>query len=119
MDKVNVLDKFRLFTEQWSPKIVAQVNDYQVKIARIQGDFTWHAHDDTDEMFYVLEGTMRMDFEDREVPLEAGEMIVVPRGVQHKPHADDEAKIMMFEPSGTLNTGDVVNEFTRDEIPRV
>ncbi len=116
MESVDIKAKFELFREQWSPKVIAKLNDYHFKIARIEGDFTWHKHDETDEMFLVIEGSIRMDFEDRRVICTEGQMIVVPKGVVHKPHADKEAKILMVEPAGTLNTGDVTDEFTKNEV---
>ncbi len=119
MERINLQKKFSLFSEQWAPKIVAQVNEYQVKIARIEGDFPMHRHEETDELFFVVQGAIRMDFEDRQVPVAEGEMIVVPRGVLHRPHADAEARIMMFEPGGTLNTGDVTSEHTREDLERI
>ncbi|WP_319416016.1 cupin domain-containing protein [Marispirochaeta aestuarii] len=119
MDRINLQQKFSLFTEQWDPRIIAQVNEYQVKIARIEGDFPMHRHEETDELFLVVQGTIRMDFEDRQVPLGEGDLIVVPRGVLHRPHADSEARIMMFEPAGTLNTGDVRDEHTKEKLERI
>ena len=115
MKKINLDEKFSLFSDQWAPRIIAQLNDYQVKLARIQGDFTWHTHDDTDEMFIVLEGSLRMDYEEGSAPVEAGELIVVPKGTAHKPFAAEEAKIMLIEPSGTSNTGDKKDSFTREQ----
>ena len=116
MKKINLKGKFELFSEQWTPKAIASLNDYQLKIARIQGDFPFHRHQDTDEMFLLIEGRMRMDFENGSEELEAGELIVVPKGALHRPHADEEAKILMIEPAGTLNTGDVEDEHTQREI---
>jgi mannose-6-phosphate isomerase-like protein (cupin superfamily) len=115
MKKINLPEKFALFSERWSPKVIAALNEYHLKIARIEGDFTWHKHDETDEMFLVVEGSIRMDFKEHSEELAEGELIVVPRGVLHRPHADAEAKILMIEPAGTLNTGDVRDEFTQSE----
>ncbi|GAB4526774.1 MAG: cupin domain-containing protein [Anaerolineae bacterium] len=106
-DKVNVLEKFALFSEHWSPRIIGQVNDFHLKLAKIQGEFIWHHHDDTDELFYVVQGTLIMHFRDKTVTLQEGELIVVPQGVEHKPEATDECYIMMIERAGTLNTGNV------------
>jgi mannose-6-phosphate isomerase-like protein (cupin superfamily) len=105
-DKVNLADKLRLFEEQWQPKIVASLNDYDVRIAKLQGEFVWHKHDDTDELFLVLNGRLTIQLRDRDVVLETGELFVVPRGVEHCPRADEEAAILMIEPTGTANTGD-------------
>lgn len=113
MDKVNLDAKFQLFSEQWTPKIVGQINDQHVKIARIEGDFVWHKHDHEDEMFMVLEGEIEIEFRDKTVTLKVGEFIVVPKGVEHRPRAKEEAKIMLIEPVTTLNTGDQVTAQTQ------
>lgn len=109
---INLLSKFSKFKEQWSPKIVAQLNDYHLKVVRIKGDFTWHDHKDTDEVFLVLEGEMRIDFRDGYVSLKEGEMFVVPKGLEHKPFAEKECKILLVEPAGTVNTGDAGGDQT-------
>lgn len=106
VDKINLGDKFSSFTDQWSPKIVATVDDYDIKIVRIEGDFVWHAHENEDEMFYVLEGSFDMHFRDRQVSLGEGEMIVVPKGTEHRPRAERECRVMVFERRGVVNTGD-------------
>ncbi|PHR74367.1 MAG: cupin [Arcobacter sp.] len=103
---VNFKEKLSLFSEQWSPKVIAQMNDYQIKIVKIQGDFQWHAHKDTDETFIVLQGDLRIDFKDGHVRLNKGEMYVVPKGVLHKPFALKEVEMILIEPSGVVNTGD-------------
>jgi mannose-6-phosphate isomerase-like protein (cupin superfamily) len=102
---INLAQKFSLFHEQWQPKVVAEMNDYQFKIVRLQGDFVWHDHKDTDEAFLVLEGSLRIDFRDGSVLLDPGEMYVVPKGVEHKPFAENEVKVMLIEPRGVVNTG--------------
>ena len=102
---INFQQKFSLFTEQWQPKVVAEMNDYQFKIVRLEGDFIWHDHKDTDETFIVLEGKLRIDFRDGSVDLSAGEMFVVPKGIEHKPFADGEVKLLLIEPRGVTNTG--------------
>lgn len=102
---INLAQKLSQFTEQWSPKIVAQMNDYHFKLSRLEGEFVWHAHEETDEMFLVLEGELRIDFRDGEVILKEGEMFVVPKGVEHKPFAKQECCVMVCEPAGTLHTG--------------
>jgi len=104
-DAVDVNEKFALFTEQWSPKLVARLNDYEVKLVRIEGDFVWHTHEDTDELFLVLEGRLTIQLRDRDVVLEPGQLYVVPRGVEHCPRADEEVKAMLLEPAGVVNTG--------------
>ena len=102
---VNLMEKFGRLQEQWTPKVVAEMNDYQFKIAKLEGDFVWHDHPDTDETFLVLDGTLRIDFRDGSVTLSAGEMLVVPKGVEHKPYAEREVKLMLIEPRGVTNTG--------------
>ncbi|WP_455914146.1 cupin domain-containing protein [Pseudomonas syringae] len=109
---INFAQKYSLFTEQWQPKVIAQMNDYQFKLARLEGEFLWHRHADTDETFIVLEGCLRIDFRDGFVELNAGELYVVPKGVEHKPFAAQEVKLMLIEPSGVINTGDDTNERT-------
>lgn len=109
---VNFAQKYSLFTEQWQPKVIAQMNDYQFKLARLEGEFLWHSHADTDETFIVIEGRLRIDFRDGFVELNAGELYVVPKGVEHKPYAEKEVKLMLIEPSGVINTGDDNNERT-------
>ena len=106
VQKVALAEKFDSFTEQWSPKIVASVDDFDVKIVRIEGEFVWHKHDDEDEMFLVIDGTFDMHFRDNVVHLGQGEMIVVPRGTEHKPVAASECRVMVLEKSGVVNTGD-------------
>ena len=105
-EAINFQEKFALFDEQWRPRVVAEMNDYQFKIAKIEGDFVWHQHEDTDETFVVLEGRLRIDFRDGHVDLVAGEMFVVPKGVEHKPFAHGEVKLLLVEPRGVVNTGD-------------
>ena len=109
---INFQQKFSLFNEQWQPKVVAEMNDYQFKVVRIEGDFIWHDHQDTDETFIVLEGKLRIDFRDGSVDLSAGEMFVVPKGVEHKPFADGEVKLLLVEPRGVTNTGDETSDRT-------
>jgi mannose-6-phosphate isomerase-like protein (cupin superfamily) len=109
---INFQQKFQLFAEKWQPKVVAQMNDYQFKVARIEGDFIWHDHADTDETFIVLEGKLRLEFEDGAVRLTAGEMFVVPKGVRHKPCAEGEVKLLLIEPRGVVNTGSEGGERT-------
>lgn len=113
MSKVNFREKLSKFSEQWTPKVIAEMNDYQFKLVKIQGEFVWHEHQDTDEAFIVIEGSMRIDFEDgSSVELERGEMYVVPRGVTHRPCAESECTVMLVEPKGVVNTGDTDSELT-------
>lgn len=119
IQKVNLKEKFSLFDEHWSPKIVGQVNDCEVKLAKLLGEFEWHHHDDEDEMFLVVKGQLLMKFRDRDILLEEGEFLIVPRGVEHLPVAEEEAWVMLVEPKGTLNTGTVVSERTVAEPERI
>src|SRR5919112_4865712 len=109
---INLRDKLRMVAEQWSPRVVAELNDYQLKVVRIEGDFIWHDHPETDEAFLVLDGELRIDFRDGAVVLKPGEMFVVPRGVEHKPFAEREVKLLLIEPRGVLNTGHAGGERT-------
>lgn len=102
---INFADKLRLFSEQWSPRVIAEMNDYQFKLAKIEGEFLWHDHPDTDEVFIVVDGEMVIELRDGQVALKAGEMFVVQRGVEHKPVAQSECKILLVEPRGVVNTG--------------
>ena len=119
MDKVNLAQKFSLFQEHWSPKIVAELNGQLVKLVKFSGEFVWHHHDHEDELFLVVKGKLVMHLKDRDVAVNEGEFIVVPRGVEHKPEALGEAHVMLFEPKSTLNTGNVRNELTLDELGKV
>ena len=112
MDKVSLDTKFAAFSEHWSPKIVAELNGQHVKVVKFVGEFVWHHHDHEDEMFLVHRGRFRMELRDRTVELTAGDFIVIPRGVEHRPVADEEVEVVLFEPAGTLNTGNVVGERT-------
>ncbi len=119
IDKVNLQEKLARFEEHWSPKIVGEVNDAYVKLVKFQGEFVWHHHEAEDEMFLVLKGRLLMKFRDREVRVEPGEFIIVPRGVEHLPVAEEEAHVMLFEPKSTLNTGNVQNERTLPQLERL
>ena len=112
MKKINLKEKLSKFSDHWSPKIIAEMNDYQFKLVKIKGDFVWHNHADTDEVFIVVEGKMKIEFENETVELNEGEMYVVPKGVEHKPFAEDECKIMLVEPRGVVNTGNTEGDLT-------
>ena len=116
---IDIKRKFDAFSEQWQPKVIAEMNDYQFKVVRLQGDFVWHHHADTDEAFIVLEGSLRIDFRDGSVELAAGEMFVVPKNVEHKPFAAAEAKVMLVEPRGVRNTGEQGGERTAPTDVRI
>ena len=119
MRKVNLAEAFGRFSEQWSPKIIGEVNDCQVKLARVQGEFVWHSHETEDELFMVIRGRFTLRFRDREVDLEEGELMIVPRGVEHLPVAEEEAWLLVFEPGTTLNTGDAISDRTVEEPERL
>lgn len=110
--KINFCQKLSLFDEQWSPKVIAEMNDYQFKLVRLEGEFVWHQHEETDETFIVLEGELCIDLESGPVVLRAGEMLIVPKGMRHRPHASSEAKVLLVEPRGIVNTGDAISELT-------
>ncbi len=105
-EPINFDQKFNAFSEQWEPKVIAEMNDYQFKVVKLKGDFIWHEHADTDETFIVIDGSLRIDFADGDVTVGKGEMFVVPKGTQHKPYAEKEVKVLLIEPRGVLNTGD-------------
>ena len=103
---INIDKKFNAFSDQWKPRVIAEMNDYQFKLVKLEGDFVWHEHADTDETFIVIDGVLRIDFRDGEVTLGKGEMFVVPKGTPHKPYAENEVKVLLIEPRGVINTGD-------------
>ena len=119
MEKVNLVDKLAVFTDHWKPKIVGELNGQQVKLVKFQGPFVWHHHDHEDELFLVVKGRFRMEFQDRHVWLEEGEFLIVPRGVEHRPVAEGEAHVLLFEPASTLNTGNVRDERTVEQLERI
>lgn len=119
MDKVNLEKKFGLFNEYWSPKIIGDLNDSYVKIAKFKGEFTWHMHENEDEMFYVVKGLLTVKFKDKDICLQEGETIIIPRGTEHMPVADGEVQVLLIEPKSTLNTGDIVNEKTVEKLERI
>jgi len=119
MDKVNLLEKFALFQDQFSPKIVGDLNDHQVKVVKLQGDFVWHHHETEDELFLVVRGRMRMGLRTGDVELSEGDLFIVPKGVEHKPSAEDECWVVLIEPGTTLNTGNVVGERTVAQLDRI
>jgi mannose-6-phosphate isomerase-like protein (cupin superfamily) len=118
-DKVNLAEKLGRFSDHFNPRIVAELNGQQVKVVKFNGPFSWHHHDDEDELFLVVRGRFRMEFRDRQVWIEQGELIVVPRGVEHRPVAEEEVDVLLFEPATTLNTGNLRNERTRETLERI
>lgn len=119
IDKVNIAEKFELINEYWSPKIIGELNGQQVKLAKLKGEFHFHHHEHEDELFYIVKGKLKMEYRDKTLELNEGEMIVVPRGVEHKPVADEEVWVMLFEPASTLNTGNVKNDRTKEVLERI
>jgi mannose-6-phosphate isomerase-like protein (cupin superfamily) len=122
MDKINLSDKLALINEHWKPHVVGDLNNQQVKLVKFQGPFTWHHHDNEDELFLVVKGRFRMEYRDggeQSMWLEPGEMVIVPRGVEHRPVAEEEAHVLLFEPATTLNTGNVENELTVRNLARL
>jgi mannose-6-phosphate isomerase-like protein (cupin superfamily) len=119
MQKINLKEKLESFSAHWQPKVVGELNGQYVKLVKFEGPFVWHHHETEDEMFMVLSGRFRMEFRDRDVWIEEGEFIIVPRGVEHRPVADEEAHVLLFEPASTLNTGNTENEMTVRELERI
>lgn len=116
MHKINITEKLALFSEHWSPKIVGELNGQHVKLVKFKGEFVWHKHDAEDEMFLVIKGSFRMEYRDKTIVLNEGEFLIVPKGVEHRPVADEEVSIMLFEPASTLNTGDAESELTKHKL---
>ena len=119
IEKVNLAEKFNLFHEQWKPKIVGELNDAHVKLVKLQGEFVWHQHEAEDELFLVVKGRLLIRLRDGEIQLDEGEFVVIPRGVEHLPIADDEVQVLLVEPRSTVNTGDVRNERTVKQLERI
>jgi mannose-6-phosphate isomerase-like protein (cupin superfamily) len=119
MEKVNIHEKLALFSDHWNPRVVGELNGQHVKLVKFQGEFVWHDHADEDEMFLVVHGSFRMDFRDRSVTLNEGDFIIVPRGVEHRPVAEQEVEVMLFEPAQIKHTGDVESEMTVHEFQRI
>lgn len=119
MEKVNLEQKFSLFSDQWSPKIVGELNGQHVKLAKLKGEFIWHKHDLEDELFFVIKGSFKMEYRDRTVVVNENEFLIVPKGVEHRPVAEEEVSIMLFEPASTLNTGDAESELTKRDLDRI
>lgn len=119
MEKVNIEEKLSLFQDYFNPKIVGELNGQQVKLVKFKGEFVWHKHDNEDELFYVIKGNFKMEFRDKIVDIRENEFLIVPKGVEHKPVAENEVSIMLFEPASTLNTGDTKGEFTRDILEKI
>lgn len=119
MHKVNILEKLGVFNDYWSPKIIGELNGQHVKLAKFKGEFVWHKHENEDEMFLVIAGILKIEFRDKTVILNPGEFIIVPRGIEHKPVAEEEVSVMLFEPATTLNTGNIDNDLTKKKLERL
>ena len=119
MEVVNIKEKFSLFNERWSPKIIGQLNGQDVKIAKLQGEFVWHDHKDEDELFYIIKGTLQIEFRDKTSTLNEGEILVIPKGVEHKPIAKEEVWVLLFEPSNIKHTGEVDHELTKETFEKI
>ena len=119
MEKINLSEKLGLFQDQWNPKIVGSLNGQDVKLAKLEGEFVWHSHEHEDELFYILKGTLILEFRDKVVELNPGDMLIVPKGVEHKPIAKEEVHVMLFEPSNIKHTGDVEHELTVTEYQKI
>ncbi len=116
MEKINIAEKLSQFTDHWNPRIIGELNGQLVKATKLKGEFFWHHHEHEDELFLVVKGTLKMEFRDRTEIINPGEFIIVPRGVEHKPVAEEEVELLLFEPASTLNTGNVENERTRKNL---
>ncbi len=119
MEKVNIAEKLSRFSDHWNPRIIGELNGQQVKAAKLKGEFFFHQHEQEDEMFLIVKGTLKMEFRDRTEILKPGEFIIVPRGVEHKPVADEEVELLLFEPASTLNTGNIENERTKKQLEKI
>jgi mannose-6-phosphate isomerase-like protein (cupin superfamily) len=119
MEKINIAEKFFLFNDYFNPRVVGELNGQQVKLVKFQGEFVWHKHDHEDELFYVVKGKFKMLFRDKTVEINENEFLIVPRGVEHKPVAEEEVSIMLFEPATTLNTGNVESDLTRHDLEKI
>ncbi len=119
VQKVNLNEKFKTFSDHWHPRLLGKLNGQEVKIARLKGKFVWHKHDEEDEMFLIISGTLKMELEDKTLVLEEGEFVIIPKGTMHRPVAYKEVKVILFEPEGTVNTGDAGGSLTRNEIEEI
>jgi len=119
MNKINISEKLSLFNDFWNPRIIGELNGQHVKLVKLAGEFVWHKHDHEDEMFYVLNGQLKIEFRDRTVELKENEFLIVPKGVEHRPVAENEVSVMLFEPNTTLNTGNTKGELTKEKLERI
>ena len=119
IEKVNIAEKLSLFTDYWNPRIAGELNGQQVKLAKFKGEFVWHKHENEDELFYVLKGEFNMEFRDKTILLKENEFLIVPKGVEHRPVAENEVSIMLFEPSSTINTGNTKGDLTKENLDKI
>ncbi|MBU0696809.1 MAG: cupin domain-containing protein [Bacteroidetes bacterium] len=119
MEKINISQKLKQFSDYWNPRIVGELNGQEVKLVKFKGEFVWHHHENEDEMFLVIDGEFKMEFRDKVVPLKAGDFIIVPKGVEHKPVAENEVSVMLFEPASTLNTGNAKSALTQEHLKKI
>lgn len=119
MEKISIKEKLLLFSDYWNPRVVGELNGQHVKLVKFKGEFVWHKHNNEDELFYVLKGEFRMELRDKTIKLKENEFLIVPKGVEHRPVADEEVSIMLFEPNATLNTGNTKGELTRENLERI
>ena len=119
MKVINLKEKFDLFTEQWSPKIIGQLNGQDVKLAKLEGEFVWHDHANEDELFFIIKGSLKIEFRDKSITLNEGEMLIIPKGVEHKPIANEEVWVLLFEPTNIKHTGEVQHELTKEKFDRI
>mgnify|MGYP002619919032 CR=1 FL=1 len=119
MEAINIKEKYKAFKDKWSPHVIAELNGQQVLLAKVEGDFVWHAHENEDELFHVIKGKLTIEFRDKTVELLPGELLVVPKGVEHKPSAEEETWIMLFEPLGIKHTGEIKTDITKSHYPRI
>lgn len=119
MNTINLKEKFALFEEHWTPKLIGELNGQHVKLAKLKGDFIWHSHADEDELFYIVKGSLKMEFRDKTVELSEGEMLIVPRGVEHRPIAEEEVHVLLFEPASIKHTGAVKHHLTKDTLEKI
>ncbi len=119
MEKVNLAEKFSLFTDHWNPRIAGELNGQQVKLAKLKGPFVWHSHECEDELFFVVKGSLKIELRDKTIEINESEFLIVPKGVEHKPIAEEEVWLMLFEPASTLNTGDTNNQFTKSNLDKI
>jgi mannose-6-phosphate isomerase-like protein (cupin superfamily) len=119
IEKVNIGQKLSLFDDHWNPRIIGELNGQHVKLAKLQGEFIWHKHDNEDEMFLVISGILKIEFRDRTIEILPNEFVIVPKGIEHKPIAESEVSILLFEPNTTLNTGNIIGELTKEKLDRI